>query len=80
MGSFEIPLWIKVLGVFLAVAAIFLLAAWNIIVDWISDGLKGMLKKGSRSEGLGAEGGSKPAVSDRGTLPRRSLRVRQKED
>lgn len=60
MGSFEIPLWIKVLAVFLAVATVFLLAAWNIIVDWISDGLKEMLGNGSKSAETGAQGGSDP--------------------
>jgi hypothetical protein len=45
VDSFDIPLWIKVLGGFLAVAAIFLLAAWTIIRDWVSDGLKGMRDK-----------------------------------
>ncbi len=42
MGSFEVPLWVSVLGGFLAIAAIFLLAAWDIILDWISDGLRGV--------------------------------------
>lgn len=58
MGSFEIPLWVKVLGIFLAVAAIFLLAAWNIIVDWISDGVRGMLGKRSKTADHEPEGDS----------------------
>jgi|GEM_PF-2867892 len=39
----DIPLWVKILGVFLAAAAVFLLAAWDIIRDWISDSVKGLL-------------------------------------
>ena len=57
MGSFEIPLWVMVFGVFLAVAAIFLLASWKIIIAWIADGLKG---KGSQSAARRADGDYKP--------------------
>jgi hypothetical protein len=49
MASFEIPLWVTVLGGFLAIAAIFLLAAWDIVLDWISDGLKGVSSKKRKS-------------------------------
>jgi hypothetical protein len=43
MDSTEIPLWIKVLGLFLAAAGVFLLAAWDMIFDWISDGAKRLI-------------------------------------
>jgi hypothetical protein len=39
----DIPLWVKLLGVFLAAAAVFLLAAWGMVIDWISDAAKGLL-------------------------------------
>jgi len=39
----DIPLWVKLLGVFLVAAAVFLLAAWDMVFDWISDATKGLL-------------------------------------
>jgi hypothetical protein len=37
----DIPLWVKVFALFVAVAAVFFLAAWDIIFEWISDTIKG---------------------------------------
>lgn len=48
MDSLQIPLWVKVLGVFVVVAGIFFLAAWEIIVVWISDTAKGLLRNHRR--------------------------------
>jgi hypothetical protein len=48
METLDIPLWVKLLGVFIAVAGVFLLAAWDIIVDWISDTAKGFLRNDKR--------------------------------
>ena len=43
MASMDIPLWVKVLGAFIAIGAIFLLAAGHIIMDWITYSVKGLL-------------------------------------
>lgn len=48
MDSSDIPLWIKVLGLFVAVAGVFFLAAWDMIFDWISDTAKGLLRNNKR--------------------------------
>jgi hypothetical protein len=39
----DIPLWVKILCVFLAAAAVFLLAAGDMVLDWISHTAKGLL-------------------------------------
>jgi hypothetical protein len=43
-----IPLWVKVLGLFVAVAGVFVLASWDMIFDWISDAAKGLLGNSKR--------------------------------
>lgn len=40
MDTWDIPLWVKILGAFLAMAAVVLVSAWDIIFAWISDAMK----------------------------------------
>lgn len=39
----DIPVWVKVFALFVAVACVFFVAAWRMIVDWISDTAKRLL-------------------------------------
>jgi hypothetical protein len=45
MDSLEVSLWVKIVGVFLAIGIIFLLAAWEIVVDRVSDAFRGISGK-----------------------------------
>jgi hypothetical protein len=48
MDSMDIPLWIKILGLFLAITLVFVLGEWEIIWNCVCDAAKGVRGKPSR--------------------------------
>jgi hypothetical protein len=52
MDSMDIPLWIKIPGLFLAITLVFVLGAWEIIWNWVCDATEGVRSKTISLEGL----------------------------
>ncbi len=51
MSVIEIPLGGKILAIFLAVGVVFLLAAWPLLMRWLSRKLKSAFGKGEAKPG-----------------------------
>jgi hypothetical protein len=58
MDSMNIPLWIKMVGLFLSLATVFLLAAREIVFEWILDRAKRMLRLQGAEIRLGQPSGT----------------------